>query len=199
MTHSTIRIWTAAMAVSLAMLTGCASVVTHVATGETTVQNRLKIQVDTAWNQFDHGLTDKVPTWTIEGITVDALKFYVGVQDGKELAPLPSNAKGVTPLIFRASMQPADIVALYQSLLTRDGSSFELLKLEPAEFLGQKGFRFEYALNRKSDDVRMSGLAYGAVRNGELFVIQYSAPRLEFFPRYRTQVERLISSAKLQG
>jgi hypothetical protein len=84
-------------------------------------------------------------------------------------------------------------------MLTRDGSSFQLEKLEPAEFLGGTGFRFEYSLNRKVDDVPMRGLAYGTVRKGELFVIHYSAPRLVFFPRYVGRVEGLVRSAQLRS
>lgn len=45
----------------------------------------------------------------------------------------------------------------------------------------------------------MRGMAYGAVRNGELFVIHYSAPRLVFFPRYQPRVEALIRSASVKG
>jgi len=187
------------MAALVLLLGACAAPVTKVSTGDALVGNRLAVKVDTAWNQFSHGLTDNTPTWTIEGITIDALQFYPGIKDGQPIASTPNNAKGVAPLTFKASMQPADIVALYQSLLTRDGSSFTLDKLEPTDFLGGKGFRFEYSLNRKIDDVPMRGLAYGTVRNGELFVIVYSAPRLVFFPRYQGRVENLVRNVQLKA
>lgn len=191
-----LRLSAAALVLTLA---ACASPVTKVATGDAVVGNRLLVKVDAAWNQFGHGLTDNTPTWTIEGITIDALQFYPGIKDGQPIANTPSNAKGVAPLTFKAGMQPADIVSLYQSLLTRDGSSFTLDKLEPADFLGGKGFRFEYSLNRKVDDVPMRGLAYGAIRDGELFVIVYSAPRLVFFARYQGRVEQLVRQAQLKA
>ncbi|MCH7342384.1 hypothetical protein LZ017_03190 [Pelomonas sp. CA6] len=187
----------AALCVAL-VLSGCAAV-TKVASGDAVVGNRLALKLDTAWNQFEQGLGNNTPTWTVEGITVDALQFYVGIKDGQPITRLMDNDKSKKPLNFRADMQPADIVALYEALLTRDGSSFQLEKLEPASFLGGQGFRFEYALNRKVDDVPMRGMAYGAVRNGELFVIHYSAPRLVFFPRYQPRVEALIRSASVKG
>jgi hypothetical protein len=180
------------------LLSGCAAV-SKVATGDAVVGNRLALKLDTSWNQFERGFGNDTPTWTVEGVTVDALQFYVGIKDGQPIAPSPANLKGQQPLNFKASMQPADVVALYQSLLTRDGSSFQLDRLEPAEFLGGKGFRFEYSLNRKIDDVPMRGMAYGAVRNGELFVIHYTAPRLVFFPRYQPRVEALARGAQLKG
>jgi hypothetical protein len=181
-----------------AVLAGCAAV-SKVDSGEALVKNRLALTVVTPWNKFERGQADNTPTWTVEGITIDALQFYVGIKSGELLAPTPTNRKGVEPLIFKAGMQAADVVALYQGLFTRDGSSFTLDKLEPAEFVGTKGFRFEYSLTRKVDDVRLRGVAYGAVLNGELFVINYSAPRLAFFPKYIGQVEALAKSARVKG
>jgi len=181
-----------------ALLAGCAAV-SKIDTGDAIVRDRLVVHVDTPWNKFERGTADNTPTWTIEGITVDALQFYVGVKDGEVIAPAPAGMKNVEPLTFKASMQPADIVALYQSLLTRDGSSFSMEKLEPSDFIGTQGFRFEYALVRKVDDVRLRGVAWGAVRNGELFLINYSAPRLAFYPQYVGRVEALARSARVRG
>lgn len=180
------------------LLSACAHV-SKVATGDTVLKNRLVVKVDTAWNQFDRGTDDDTPTWTVEGITVDALKFYVGVKEGEAIAPPAPGQKGGVPLTFHAGMQPGDVVGLYQSLLTRDGSSFTLDKLEPAEFVGAKGFRFEYSVVRKTDDVRLRGVGYGAIRNGELFAITYSAPRLGFFAKHATQAEVLAKSARVRA
>jgi len=188
-----------AVAVLLAVaLAGCATV-TKVDSGETLVRNRLAVQVSEPWNQFERGLADNTPTWTLEGITVDALQFYVGVKDGELLAPTPTGRKGIEPLTFRAAMQPADVMTLLQSLLTRDGSSFSLDRLEATEFVGTRGFRIEYSMVRKLDEVRLRGVAFGAVLNGELFLINYSAPRLAFYPKHAAGVEALARSAKVKG
>jgi hypothetical protein len=181
-----------------ALLAACAQV-TKVASGETVLRNRLAVTVTTPWNQFERGMGDNTPVWTTEGITVDALQFYVGLKDGELIAPTPSEPKGTLPLAYKAGMQPADVVSLYQGLWTRDGSSFALEKLEPAEFLGGTGFRFEYTLTRKLDEVRLRGVAWGALRNGELFLINYSAPRLGFYARGIGQVEALVKTAKVKA
>jgi hypothetical protein len=181
-----------------AVLAGCAQV-TKVASGEAVVRNRLAVTVTAPWNQFERGMGDNTPVWTTEGITVDALQFYVGLKDGELIAPTPSEPKGTLPLAFKATMQPAEVVALYQSLWTRDGSAFTLEKIEPADFLGGRGFRFEYALTRKLDDVRLRGVAWGTVRYGELFLINYSAPRLGFFARGLPPVEALVKTARVRA
>lgn len=187
----------AALAVSL-LLAACAAPVTQVQVGEVTVGKRLAVNVDAAWNQFGGGLTAGIPTWTMEGVTIDALRFYTDVKDGQTFGPA-NPPKGRQPVIFRASMQPADIVAMFQSLQTQDGSSFALDKLEPVDFLGGTGFRFEYSAVRKVDEVQLKGVAYGRVRDGELFLVSYTAPRLVFFPRYQPRVESLIRSVSLRG
>lgn len=194
----TANLRTGALAVAL-VLSGCAAPVTKVETGASTVLDRLVLDVDAAWNQFDQSLTDKTPTWTIDGVTIDALQFWVGVKDGALIAPTPSGGKGAVPLAFRKSMQPEEVVALYRGLWTRDGSNFTLDRLEPAPFLGANGFRFRYTLLRKADDVRMKGIAWALMRDGELFVIHYTAPQLGFFDRHLPRVEALVRSARLKG
>jgi hypothetical protein len=94
-------------------------------------------------------------------------------------------------------MQPDEIVAMFEGMLTRDGSSFKLVKLEPASF-GEKGFRFEYQLIRKVDNVQLSGIGYGSVSKGELFAIVYLAPRLTFFSRHQGRVEQIARDARLK-
>jgi hypothetical protein len=183
-----------------ALLAACAEVpVTAIQTGETRVKGRLAVDVATPWNQFELGEFAKTPTWTNEGITLDALQFWVGIKDGELIAPTPSEPKGLKPLTFKSTMQVAEVVDLYQSLWTRDGSTFTVVRLEPTPFLEGNGFRLEYTRLRKVDDVLLQGVAWGAVRNGELFVISYSAPRLAFYSRYLPRAEAIAKSARVRG
>jgi len=180
------------------LISGCAAV-SKVDVGSVTVGDRLLVRIDSPWNRFDRGLADNTPTWTQEGITVDALQFYPGIKEGEAIAPDAGTGKKQQPLTFKAGMQPAEIVALFQALHSRDGSSFELQKLEPAEFIATRGFRYEFEVVRKVDDVRLRGVAYGAVREGRLYVISYTAPRLAFFGKYVTKVEAIARTASVKG
>lgn len=188
--------WLAPWALA-SLLAGCAAV-SKVETGQVAVRERMLVQVASPWNRFERGQSDDTPIWTQEGITVDALQFYVGVKDGQLIAPTPREGK-LAPLAFKSSMQAADIVALFQSLQTRDGSTFQLDKLEPVDFVGTRGFRYEFSVVRKLDDVRLRGVAYGAVQRGELYLISYTAPRLAFFNKYAAQVEAIARSASIKG
>lgn len=179
------------------LLAGCAQL-SHVTTGESVVGQRLIVQVEQPWNQFEQALADGVPTWTKEGVTVDTLKFYVGLKDGALLAPTPTQPKGVAPLAFKAGMQAADIVVLFERLYSRGGSTFTLDGVRQVSFVGANGYRFEFSSIRKGDDVRLRGVGWFAVRNGELWAITYTAPRLAFFPAGIGQAEAIAMSARVK-
>jgi hypothetical protein len=175
------------------VLGGCANVA-QVGPGEAVVADRLLVRADSAWNHVTVVGGSNV-VWTRDGLPLDVLRFWVGVADGQPLAPA---AKDQRPLTFRAAMEPQEIVALFQGALSRDGSTFTLDRLEPAPFLGGPGFRFEYTLLRKADEVRLSGIGWGAVRGGQLHAITYSAPRAAFFQRHLGAARQVAESARLK-
>ena len=180
------------------LLASCAQL-SQVATGQVVVRERMLVDVDKPWNQFEYTLNDGTPTWTQQGIAVDALKFYVGLKDGALIAPTPSEPKGQVPLTFKAGMQAADIVALFERLYSRGGSTFTLDKVVPMPFVGGSGYRFEFSSIRKADDVRLLGVGWFTVRNGELWAITYTAPRLAFFPAGIGEAEAIARSARVKA
>jgi hypothetical protein len=184
------------------LIAGCAAMA-KVESGQQIVADRLVIDLDGPWNRFNRTSAQgdaavDVPTWTVEGFTVDRLQFFVGIKDGKPIADRPHGAREQRPLTFHTSMKAHEIVALFEGLYTQDGSTFTLDRIEPVTFVGEAGFKYSYTLIRRSDDVRLSGVGYGAVRNEELTVINYSAPRLGFFPRYQAQIEKMALGARLK-
>jgi hypothetical protein len=176
---------------------GCAQM-SHVASGEVLVGGRMVVNLDKPWNQFEQVMGDGIPTWTQDGVTVDTLKFYVGLKDGALIAATPSEPKGQAPLALKSTMQTAEIVALFERLYSRGGSSFTLEKVVPHSFMDTSGFRLEFSSIRKSDDVRLRGVGWGAVRNGELFAITYTAPRLSFYPAGLPDATAIANSAHLR-
>jgi hypothetical protein len=188
--------------VSLVMA-GCAAVA-KVESGQQVVANRLVLDLDGPWNRFTRTSAQgasaiDVPTWTVEGFTVDRLQFFVGIKDGQPIAERPRGAKEQRPLDFHATMKAHEIVGLFEGLYTQDGSTFTLDRIEPVTFIGESGFKYSYTLVRKHDDVKLSGVGYGAVHAGELTVINYSAPRLGFFPKYKDQIEKMALGARMKG
>jgi hypothetical protein len=191
-----VRIFAAALA--FVALTGCVSV-SKVETGDRTVGDRLALSLKGAWNQVSEPGSGPAQTWTMEGLPIDRLLIYSGLKHGEAIHPAPALFdRDRKTFSFRTGMQADEIAALFEGWLTRDGSSYKLLKLEPSEFGGQKGFRFEYALTRRIDNVQLSGVGYGAVSKGELFAIVYMAPRLAFFARHAPTVEQIARTARVK-
>jgi hypothetical protein len=179
----------------LAALSGCATV-NKMESGSQNVGERMTLTLDGAWNQVALPGQGPAQTWTMEGLPVDVLLLYSGLKDGEAMHRATSS--GQKTFTFRASMQPDEIVGLFEGMLSRDGSQFQLTKLEPANFGGGKGFRFEYALTRRVDGVTLSGIGYATVSKGELFALVYQAPRLTFFSRHKDRVEQIARSARVR-
>jgi hypothetical protein len=180
----------------MAALSGCVSIA-RVDSGTRTLGARMEVSIDGAWNHVSAPNSGPAETWTMDGLPIDQLLLYSGLKDGESVHARDANSQ-TRRLEFRATMQPDEIVALFEGMLTRDGSRFRLVRLEPMRFAGQDGFRFEYALTRKLDNVQLLGVGYGAVSKGELFAVVYMAPRLAFFERQRQRVERIAHSARLK-
>jgi len=181
-----------------AVLAGCATPPAKMGPGDSQV-GRFALKVDGSWNQMPQ-FPGQGPAivWTREGLQIDRLLFWSGVKDGETIAPPAPGGQAQRPQLFRATMQPHEVVALFESAYSADGSLFKLEKLEPTDFLGQKGFRFEFSVVRKSDDVRLAGVGWAAVNNKELHALAYTAPRKVFFPRHARHVEQIAQSARLK-
>jgi hypothetical protein len=185
------------IALILLLAGGCVSIA-RIETGEKTIGERLIVTIDSDWNHINAPNLGPAQIWTMEGIPVDELQLYSGIKNGEALHPRVTGKSEQKTFAFRSGMQPDEIAALFEGMLTRDGSRFKLNKLEPAPFGGLKGFRFEYSLTRKIDNVQLSGIGYAAVSRGELFAIVYMAPQLAFFARHVARVEQLGRNARIK-
>jgi hypothetical protein len=179
-----------------ALLASCASV-SKIESGAQNIGERMQVTLEGAWNHVSVPGMGPAQVWTMEGLPVDQLLVYAGIKND-ELVHAPQSGGARKDFAFRSGMQPDEIVAMFEGTLTRDGSQFRLLKLEPAAFGGEKGFRFEYSIVRRRDNAVLSGVGFGAVSKGELFALLYHAPRLAFFPRHQPRVEQIARSAKLK-
>jgi hypothetical protein len=178
------------------LLSACVSV-EKVASGPRNVGERMTVTIEGPWNNIN---LPRSPAqhWTMEGLPVDQLMLYSGLKDDGLLhAELAGEAEAKS-FRFRSSMAPDEIVSAIEGMLTRDGSGFTLTRLEPANFGGHKGFRFEFQLVRKTTNLYLKGIGYGAVSKGELFAMIYSAPRLAFFDRHIATVEKVGASARIR-
>jgi hypothetical protein len=175
-------------------LVGCAAPAKY-DPGPVTIQERLVVDA-TGWNRFDDAQPSGTEFWTVDGIALDRLRFFVAIGEGEALAkPL---GKRPAPT-FRAAMSPHEIVELYEAFTTEDASSFRLARLAPARFAGREGFRFEFELTRRMDSMLLRGVGYGAVADARLYMMIYSAPRQHFFAEHLPAAEAAAQSARIVG
>ena len=188
---------------ALCALTGCAEQLVKVEPGQVAVKDALTIKADIAWNRFQLQFPLSVApgaaeVWTQDGITLDALAFFVGVEQGKTLGAAIPGANKKLPQ-FRSSMTPGELVELYEQMVTQDGSVFALKRVAPGRFAGQPGFRFEYTITRRSDGVLLKGMAHGAVVKEKLYLVAFTAPAMHYYDRHLRDVEPLIASAQIKS
>lgn len=185
------------------LMAGCASVVK--VEGDQVVNGRLSVRLTDAWNKLSlPGARQPYETWTQEGLWVDQLRFWAGVRSGEALMQLPpgsAQADQKAPRVptFQAGMGADQLVNLFEVLYSTDGSQVTMTRIEPADFAGEKGVRFEFTVLRKRDGLPLHGKGWAAVRKNELFAATFVAPRLNFYPTLLPRAERVIATARIKG
>jgi hypothetical protein len=184
----------------LVVLSGCTKPATWVGLppGEVVVRDRLAVRIDGAWSRLDGTQEPKHDVWTSDGMPLDQLHFHTGIAEGESLVVVKDRPADKPIPRFRKEMQAQDVVELYESFASRDGSVFTLEKLAPARFADEDGFRFEFSRVRKNDEVRTRGVAYGAIHRGELFLMVFEAPRIHYFAKHLPRVEAIAQSAHVR-
>lgn len=184
------------------LLSACASTVRI--GGEQVVRERLSLTVDDAWNMVKiPGGEQPYDAWTQEGLPLDHLRFWAGIADGQPLMkPLPKAPGAIeAPRVptFKRGMQPEQLVKLFETLYSADGSLVSFSKMEPAVFAGVKGVRFEFSVINKTNEVNSKGVGWVAVQDELLFASTFLAPRLHFFNRLYPRAEAVIRTARIKS
>lgn len=178
--------------------------------GEQLVNERLAVQLTDAWNKVsDPWEVDPYDTWTQEGIPLDHLRFWGGVREGRPLMTKPAvfsrapDAKEPRVPTFRPGLPPEKLVSLFEELYATAGT-VTITKVEPADFAGQSGVRFEFSLARRRDDVDMLGVGWITVKpdpvwGEELYAATFVAPKLAFYQRLLPKAEAVVKTARIKA
>ncbi|WBY02192.1 hypothetical protein PE066_01270 [Ramlibacter tataouinensis] len=173
--------------------------------GEQLVNQRMAIQLAEAWNKVSvPGDSQPYERWTQEGLSLDELRLWAGIRPGQPLMTLPpgnvpAGQKAPRVPTYAAGMAPDQLVSLFESVYSADGSLVSVTRVEPAQFAGERGVRFEFTVVRKRNDLQMSGVGWVSVRKDELFAASFVAPRLAFYPRLLPKAEAVARSAQIRG
>ncbi|MBC5766571.1 hypothetical protein [Ramlibacter albus] len=192
-----------AVIVFIAVLSACTTVTKL--EGEQVVHDRLAVRVPEAWNKInDPWSAEPYDTWTQEGLPLDQLRLWGGVKSGDPLVEKPMvffrfyGEKDPRVPTFRAGMSSEKLVNLFEQLYANAGA-VRITKVEPTVFAGEKGVRFEFALNRRGDDLQLRGVGWLAVKDEKLYAATFMAPQLHFFGRILPMAEAVVNTARIKG
>ena len=179
-----------AIFVVLSVLLNACAQITLVEPKRQKIGGAFSVEPQIAWNRIP---ADKIEVWTVDGVGLQAVRFFKGIKDQETLFKSEEDAK--LP-VFRADMTPSDVMELVVDTLSRSGASqVEARGLRPADLGDAPGFRFEFAF-LDADGLEGDGLASGAVIDNRLFMILYTGSRIHYFPKHKDHVDKLLQSVE---
>ncbi|MBI4696046.1 MAG: hypothetical protein HY749_18710 [Gammaproteobacteria bacterium] len=180
---------------ALLLLTGCEQY-QQVKSGRNEVGSFSVTTEAPIWNSVPSGHSPgSLPTWTVDGVTLNSLSFVSGIKDGSPLVTVHDKSKYP---VFHSDMLPNEIAELVQSTVARlfTATISRTGELKPLTISGQPGFELEFEFVTDDEVIRRAFVG-GTVKNGELQVVVFQAPRMHYFEKDFGHARDLIVSAKL--
>ena len=148
------------------------------------------------WNRLSGRPGRNAESWTLDGLSLNDLTFYGGIENGatlfrdarKKTDPLPK---------FSSTMLIPDIAQLFESSyrVSVGTSLMSIDSIEPATFAGKPGFHFTYNFVVQGEEVKRKGEAKGAVIDGKLYLITFEAPTIHYFDADVAAARAVLDSA----
>lgn len=150
------------------------------------------------WNRSSMRPSRRSEAWTRDGINLNELTFYGGIDDGEPI--LRQGWFGTEKLArFKKDMLPTDIAELFEATnrSVLQSSVFKLGKIEPAKLGGHDGVRFGYSYAVQDEDIERRGEATAAIVDGRLYLVNYVAPSIYYFDAYLPEVRKMAETATI--
>ena len=171
----------------LAVLGGCAAY-SLVDAKQQTIGGTYTVEPGIQWSKITD---DKIEVWTVDGASLEAIRFYSGMEAGDRLFTVSKDVKLPT---YDPAMKASEVMEFVVDSIARGGAgNVEGTALRPTQFGTVPGFRFDLSYT-SSDGLWVDGLAIGATIDGKLHLIVYAGARQHYFPKYRDEVERMIGT-----
>jgi len=149
------------------------------------------------WNKLRARPGKKAETWTLDGELLNDVTFYGGIAPGKPLVKERNKKHEPLPKFEKETLLievPELLESTYRA--NRKIGLFELTSIEPSQFLGRDGVRFNYQYVDK-DGLTRKGEARAVIVEAQLFMVTFDAPRLHYFDRTLDAFRALADTATL--
>jgi hypothetical protein len=151
------------------------------------------------WNRTPYypGGLNSQEGWTQNGLTLDQVWFFGGVDEGKSIAKQGKKADRQVPN-FKADMLPQDLVSLLEAYyrIVQQARVFESTSVKPVTVGGEPGIRaaFSYVAD---DEVRRNGNAVLVVKNNKLYGMVLQAAALHYYDSLLPEFDKIVASATI--
>lgn len=164
----------------------------------TVAGSEILITPSRAWNKLSGNSGKSTESWTLDGGQLNDVTFYGGIEAGKPLIRERHKKRDPLPK-FTSSTLPVEIPELLEGTYRTDKGigAFQVLAIEPTQFLGSAGVKFSYSYT-DGDELVRKGEARGAVIRGKLYMITFDAPRLHYFDRTIADFRKLADTATMK-
>jgi hypothetical protein len=198
------RLPTRLAVVLLAMLVGVAACESAVGPGRTHIGESFTVEPQIRWTSLPWA--GEGALWTVDGTSLHALRLLNDVADGDTLlrgdivagGPVGVKTPKDKQPRFHATMTPSEIMdVVVDTWVLMGASQIEASGLRYFRFGNRDGFRFDLAFVWP-DGVEARALVSGTVVRRRLYLIVYEGTRLHYFDKYRSTVDLLVDSARVQ-
>ncbi len=158
----------------------------------------LVVTPKTNWNRWTSRPSLVGEIWTLDGVRLNELSFFAGIDDGDTLYYDDGSYNKSMPTYDKDMLQ-SELVSFFEASnrLILESSQFEIKKVEPAKLAGFAGVRFSYRYAAQGEGIMRSGEAVAAKIDKKLYLVNFAAPEIHYFGREIDSVRQLIASAKI--
>lgn len=158
----------------------------------------LVVTPKTNWNRWTSRPSLVGEIWTLDGVRLNELSFFAGINDGETLYYDDGSYNKSMPTYDKDMLQ-SELVSFFEASnrLILESSQFEIKKVEAAKLAGFTGVRFSYRYAAQGEGIMRSGEAIAAKIDKKLYLINFAAPEIHYFGREIDSVRQLVASAKI--
>lgn len=158
----------------------------------------MSVKPTSDWNRSSARPSRRSEAWTRDGINLNELTFYGGINDGETIFRSWWFG-GEKPPRFKSDMLPTDIAELFEASnrLVLQSPIFKMGKIEPAKLGTHDGVRFGYTYAAQDEDIERRGEATAAIVDGKLYLVNFIAPSLHYFDASIGEVRKMVADVEV--
>lgn len=159
----------------------------------------MTVKPDSEWNRWSRRPSNKGEVWTKDGLYLNQLSFFGKIASGETI--YKDRKKKDRPLpAFKSDMLLPDVAELFQSnfSIEHDITQFEVTEVAPAKLGGVDGLKLTYDYALPGERLQRRGEARMVIHKGQLYIVNFAAPRLHYFDQDIAEVRGMMDRVVLK-